>query len=163
MKRARLYVSLWAQAHVAVIDTKAWKEIARWKAEEHPNEMVLSKDGAHLFVANANRNSVSVIDVESGKTVETLVAELTPDAPPGNTPNSLAISPNGERLFVANANINTVAVFEIEKPGHSRSLGFIPSGWYPTSVRAAKGGSCSSRTERGREPCKPPLCAARRQ
>lgn len=139
-KRARLYVSLWAQAHVAVIDTKAWKEIARWKAEEHPNEMVLSKDGAHLFVANANRNSVSVIDVESGKTVETLVAELTPDAPPGNTPNSLAISPNGERLFVANANINTVAVFEIEKPGHSRSLGFIPSGWYPTSVRAAKGG-----------------------
>ncbi len=139
-KRERLYVSLWAQAHVAVIDTKSWKEIARWKAEEHPNEMVLAKDGAHLFVANANRNSVSVIEVATGKTIETLVAELTPDAPPGNTPNSLAISPNGERLFVANANINTVAVFEIEKPGHSRSLGFIPSGWYPTSVRATKGG-----------------------
>ncbi len=139
-KRERLYVSLWAQAQVAVIDLKTWTETARWKAEEHPNEMVLSKDGAQLFVANANRNSVSVIDVASGKTIETLVAELTPDAPPGNTPNSLAISPNGERLFVANANINTVAVFEIEKPGHSRSLGFIPSGWYPTSVRAAKGG-----------------------
>ena len=139
-KRERLYVSLWAQAQVAVIDLKSWKEIARWKTEEHPNEMVFSKNGAHLYVANANRNSVSVIDVESGKTIETLVAELTPNAPPGNTPNSLAISPNGERLFVANANINTVAVFEIEKPGHSRSLGFIPSGWYPTSVRAAKGG-----------------------
>ena len=140
-KRGRLYVSLWAQAQVAVIDLKEWKEVARWNAEDHPNEMVLSKGGSHLFVANANRNSVSVIDVETGKTVETLVAELTPDAPPGNTPNSLAISPNGERLFVANANINTVAVFEIEKPGHSRSLGFIPSGWYPTSVRAAKGGT----------------------
>ncbi len=139
-KRDRLYVSLWAQKHVAVIDTKSWKEITRWDAEEHPNEMVLSKDGAHLYVANANRNSVSVIDVGSGRTIETLVAELTPDAPPGNTPNSLAISPNGELLYVANANINTVAVFEIEKPGHSRSLGFIPSGWYPTSVRAAKGG-----------------------
>ncbi|MEO6787771.1 MAG: beta-propeller fold lactonase family protein [Chthoniobacteraceae bacterium] len=139
-KRDRLYVSLWAQKHVAVIDTKSWKELTRWDAEEHPNEMVLSKDGGHLYVANANRNSVSVIDVASGKTIETLVAELTPNAPPGNTPNSLAISPNGERLFVANANINTVAVFEIEKPGHSRSLGFIPSGWYPTSVRAAKGG-----------------------
>ncbi len=139
-KRERLYVSLWAQAQVAVIDTKAWTELARWKAEEHPNEMVLSKDGGQLFVANANRNSVSVIDVASGKVIETLVAELTPNAPPGNTPNSLAISPNGERLFVANANINAVAVFEIEKPGHSRSLGFIPSGWYPTSVRVAKGG-----------------------
>ncbi len=139
-KRGRLYVSLWAQAHVAVIDLKEWKEIARWNAEEHPNEMVLSKGGSHLFVANANRNSVSVIDVETGRTVETLVAELTPNAPPGNTPNSLAISPDGERLFVANANINTVAVFEIEKPGHSRSLGFIPSGWYPTSVRVVKDG-----------------------
>ncbi len=139
-KRGRLYVSLWAQKHVAVIDLKEWKEVARWDAEEHPNEMVLSKDGGHLFVANANRNSVSVIDVDSGKTIETLVAELMPDAPPGNTPNSLVLSRDGERLFVANANINTVAVFEVEKPGHSRSLGFIPTGWYPTSVRAAKGG-----------------------
>ena len=140
-KRGRLYVSLWAQAHVAVIDLKEWKEIARWKAEEHPNEMLLSKDGAHLYVANANRNSVSVINVESGETVETLVAELIPNAPPGNTPNSLAISADGEFLFVANANINTVAVFEIENPGRSRALGFIPSGWYPTSVRVAKGGN----------------------
>ena len=139
-KRGRLYVSLWALAKVAVIDLKAWKEIARWKVEDHPNEMLLSKGGGQLFVANANRNSVSVLDVETGKIIETLVAELTPNAPPGNTPNSLALSPNGERLFVANANINTVAVFEVEKPGHSRSLGFIPSGWYPTCVRVAKGG-----------------------
>ncbi|MEQ1851258.1 MAG: bifunctional YncE family protein/alkaline phosphatase family protein [Chthoniobacteraceae bacterium] len=139
-KRSRLYVSLWALAQVAVIDLKEWKEIARWNAEEHPNEMVLSKDAGHLFVANANRNSVSVFDVESGKSIETLVAELMPSAPPGNTPNSLALSADGERLFVANANINCVAVFEVEKPGHSRSLGFIPTGWYPTSVREAKGG-----------------------
>jgi len=139
-KRGRLYVSLWALAQVAVIDVKEWKEIARWKVEEHPNEMLLSKGGGSLFVANANRNSVSVLDVESGKTIETLVAELMPNSPPGNTPNSLALSPNGERLFVANANINCVAVFEVEKPGHSHSLGFIPTGWYPTSVRAAKGG-----------------------
>jgi DNA-binding beta-propeller fold protein YncE len=138
-ERGRLYVSLWAQKHVAVIDLTTWKEIARWEVEEHPNEMLL-KGGKHLLVANANRNSVSVIDVDSGRVVETLVAELMPDAPPGNTPNSLALSPNGEFLFVANANINTVSVFEMEEPGKSRSLGFIPSGWYPTSVRVAKGG-----------------------
>jgi DNA-binding beta-propeller fold protein YncE len=139
-KRGRLYVSLWALAQVAVIDLKEWKEIARWKVEEHPNEMLLAKGGRHLFVANANRNSVSVLDLENGKTVETLVAELSPNSPPGNTPNSLALSADGERLFVANANINCVAVFEVEKPGHSHSLGFIPTGWYPTSVRVAKGG-----------------------
>ncbi len=137
--RARLYVSLWAEKHVAVIDTKEWKEIGRWETEEHPNEMLLTKDGAHLFVANANRNSVSILDTKTGKVEETLVAELVPNAEAGNTPNSLALSANEELLFVANANINCVAVFEVEKIGKSRSLGFIPTGWYPTSVRVAKG------------------------
>ena len=41
---------------------------------------------------------------------------------------------------MANANINTVAVFDITTPGKSRSLGFIPVGWYPTSVRVSKDG-----------------------
>jgi DNA-binding beta-propeller fold protein YncE len=138
--RNRLYVSLWGQKHVAVIDTAEWKEIARWQVEEHPNEMLLTKDGKHLFVANANRNSVSVVATETGKVEETLIAELMQNAPPGNTPNSLALSPNEEILYVANANINAIAVFEIETIGKSRSLGFIPTGWYPTSVRYLKGG-----------------------
>lgn len=138
--RERLYVSLWGEKHVAVFDTKEWKEIGRWEVEEHPNEMLLTKDGKHLFVANANRNSVSVVSTETGKVVETLIAELFQNAPSGNTPNSLALTPNEEFLYVANANINALAVFEVETIGKSRSLGFVPTGWYPTSVRYAKGG-----------------------
>ncbi len=139
-KRRRLYVSLWAQAEVAVVDTREFKVIGRWKVEEHPNELLLSKDGKRLFAANANRNSVTIVDTGSGKTLETLVATLTPDALPGNTPNSLALSPDERRLFVANANINTVAVFDVATPGAARSLGFIPVGWYPTSVRVTPDG-----------------------
>ena len=139
-KRERLYVSLWAQAAVAVIDTATFKVVARWTAEEHPNEMLLSKDGKRLFVANANRNSVSVLDTATGQPIETLVAELQPGAAPGNTPNSLALTPDEKLLFVANANINTVAVFDIATPGKSASLGFIPVGWYPTSVRVTADG-----------------------
>ena len=139
-KRHRLYVSLWAQAAIAVIDTKTFQVVARWKAEAHPNEMALTRDGARLFVANANRNSVSVLDTATGATSETLVAELRPGADPGNTPNSLALSPDEHRLFVANANINTVAVFDIAAPRAARSHGFIPVGWYPTSVRVTADG-----------------------
>ncbi len=138
--RARLYVSLWGQASVAVIDTKEFRVLEKWKVEEHPNEMLLTRDGAHLFVANANRNSVSVVDTTTGRIVETLIAELQPNALPGNTPNSLALSPDEKRLFVANANINTVAVFDVHEIGKSRSLGFIPVGWYPTSVRVTPDG-----------------------
>jgi len=145
--RHRLYVSLWAQAAVAVIDTRAWREVARWPVEDHPNEMLMAADGRRLFVANANRNSVSVIDLDSGAAAETLVATLTPEgetggaaAPPGNTPNSLALSADDRRLFVANATINAVTVFDVSEPGRARSLGFIPVGWYPTSVRLTAAG-----------------------
>ena len=34
--RERLYVSLWGQKDVAVIDLKEWKQIARWRVEDHP-------------------------------------------------------------------------------------------------------------------------------
>ena len=139
-KRSRLYVSLWAWASVAVIDLKTREIVGRWKVEEHPNEMLLSKSGRHLFVANANRNTVTVLDTETGKPVETLLAELLPNSPPGNTPNSLALSPDEKLLFVANANINTLAVFDVAEPARSRSLGFIPVGWYPTSVRVTADG-----------------------
>jgi DNA-binding beta-propeller fold protein YncE len=139
-KRGRLYVSLWAQSSVAVIDVAARAVLTRWPTEEHPNEMLLSKSGKFLFVANANRNTVTILDPGTGKPLETLVAELKPDSPPGSTPNSLALSPDEKTLFVANANINAIAVFDTTTPGQSRSLGFIPVGWYPTSVRVAPDG-----------------------
>ncbi|HEY4416876.1 MAG TPA: alkaline phosphatase family protein, partial [Verrucomicrobiae bacterium] len=139
-KHNRLYVSLWGAASVMVLDTKTNAVIARWPVGQHPCEMVLSKDGKKLFVANANENTVSVLDTASGRALETLWATLFPDSPPGATPNSVALSPDEKTLFVANANINAVAVFDVSDSGHSRSLGFIPTGWYPTSVRVTLDG-----------------------
>ena len=139
-KKGRLYVSLWNQSAVAVIDTATFVPVSLWATEEHPNEMVLTKDGRRLFVANANRNTVTALDTVTGRASETLLAELQPGALSGNTPNSVALSPDEKRLFVANANINTVAVFDVAEPGRARSLGFIPVGWYPTSVRVSPDG-----------------------
>ena len=136
----RLYVSCWAQARVAVIDLKTRQLAGYWPAEPHPNEMALARDGHYLLVANANHNTVSVLETSSGRVIETLAAELLPASPPGSTPNSLALSPDEKLLFVANANINAVAVFDFSQPGRSRSLGFIPVGWYPTSVRVTPDG-----------------------
>lgn len=138
--RNRLYVSFWGMASIGVIDLAQRKPIARWTTDDHPNEMLLNKAGTLLFVANANRNTVTLIDTESGRIVESLASELEPQSPPGSTPNSLALSPDESLLFVANANINAVAVFDVGRPGHSRSLGFIPVGWYPTSVRLTPDG-----------------------
>jgi DNA-binding beta-propeller fold protein YncE len=138
--RDRLYVSLWAQRAVAVVDLKSNLVVARWPTEEHPCEMALAHSGKYLFVANANRNTVSVLDTDNGRLLETIWAAFFPQSPPGATPNSLALSPDERTLFVANANVNAVAVFDVSLPGKSRSLGFIPVGWYPTSVRVTPDG-----------------------
>lgn len=138
--RRRLYVSLWAHASIAVIDLPSRSVVAHWPTQEHPNEMLLSKSGKHLFVANANRNTVSVLRTDTGKTLETLVGAQYANAPAGSTPNSLALTPDEKTFFVANAGNNNVAVFDVATPGRSRPLGFIPVGWYPTSVRVTLDG-----------------------
>ncbi len=139
-KRQRLYVSLWALGKVAVIDIKSNRLTSLWLTEEHPNEMLLTKSGKYLYVANAHRNTVSVFDTDKGQAIETIWAALHPKSPPGSTPNSLALSPDEKTLFVANAANNNVAVFDVSTRGKSRSLGFIPVGWYPTSVRVTPDG-----------------------
>ena len=102
--------------------------------------MALTRSGKLLYVANASRNTVTVLDTDSGRAVEHIWAALYPNSPPGSTPNSLALSPDEQTLFIANADNNMVAVFDVSKRGHSRSLGFIPAGWYPTSVRVTPDG-----------------------
>lgn len=138
-KRGRVFVSLWAKATVLVLDAKTGADLARWAVGQHPNEMLLADDG-RLYVAEANLNSVSVIDTTTGRVTERLSASLFPNSPPGSMPNSLALSPDGELLFVANANNNNIAVFDVETVGKAKSLGFIPVGWFPTSVRVTRDG-----------------------
>ncbi len=135
-KGKRLFVSLWGKAAVAVIDREDGKVVATWKTQSHPTEMALSPDGKTLFVACANSTQVSVLDAaHNGDPLETINCALYPQAPSGNTPNSLCLTPDGEILFVANADANNLAVFKVSDPGKSVALGFIPVGWYPTSVR----------------------------
>src|SRR5262249_58109258 len=65
---------------------------------------------------------------------------LYPKAPNGSTPNALGLSPDGRRLLVANADNNTVAMVDVSKPGASRVIGFVPTGWYPTAAQFTRDG-----------------------
>jgi DNA-binding beta-propeller fold protein YncE len=131
----RVWTTLWLKSAVAVIDLEKNAIVATWPTELHPTEMVLSPDGKILFVACANSTKVSVLETASGKSLQTISCALFPGAPAGNTPNSLCLTPDGSLLFVANANNNNIAVCNVNDPNHAKSLGFIPVGWYPTSVR----------------------------
>ena len=134
-KKHELYISLWGGDKVLVFDTRQRKTITTIAVGDNPNELLLTQKGNYLFVANANDNSVSVIDIKLRKEKEVLNAALFPHAPAGSTSNGLALSANERTLYVANADNNCLAVFDVAEPGRSRSKGFIPVGWYPTNIK----------------------------
>lgn len=133
--KKELYISLWGGDKVLVFDILKQAMTTEISVGDNPNELLLNKSGTILFVANANDNSVSVIDIKQRKVLEVLNAALYPNAPEGSASNGLALSENGKTLYVANADNNCLAVFDVSKPGFSKSKGFIPVGWYPTNVK----------------------------
>jgi hypothetical protein len=102
---------------------------------DNPNDLCLTNNGKYLFVCNANDNSVSVISTEQNRVVEILNSALYPNSPSGSTTNSVALSKDNKTLYIADADNNCLAVFDVSLPGHSKSMGFVPTGWYPTCVR----------------------------
>ena len=134
-KRPELYISAWGGQKIWIFDTEHNTLMDSVATDDHPNDMAITSDGRWLYVANANANTVSVIDAPARKLIETLHTALSPDAPIGSTTNSVCLAPDGKTLYIANADNNYLAVFDVADPGHSRSLGFIPVGWYPTCVR----------------------------
>lgn len=133
--RKFVYVSVWGGDRLLKIDANTSQIKASTEVGDNPNEIILSKKGDRIFVANANDNSVSVINTATMKVTETLNAALYPDAPSGSASNGLALSADDKRLYIANADNNCLAVFDVEEAGNSRAMGFIPVGWYPTNVR----------------------------
>ena len=134
--KKELYISCWGCDKLIVFNTVARSVTDEITVGDNPNDICLSKSGKFLFVANSNDNSVSVINTESKKVIETLTSSLYPDAPPGSTTNGLALSPDEKTLYIANADNNCLSVFDVSQPGKSISKGFIPTGWYPTCVKS---------------------------
>lgn len=136
VNKKELYISCWGCDKLTVFNTTERKIDMQIPVGDNPNDICITKNNKFLFVANANDNSVSVINIKERKVIETLIASLFPDAPPGSTSNGLALSEDNKTLFIANADNNCLAVFDVSNPGFSNSKGFIPVGWYPTCVKA---------------------------
>jgi YVTN family beta-propeller protein len=104
----------------------------------HPVALLLSRDQSRLYVANSLSDTISVIDTKSDQIVSTVL--LRPRAArdlPGVSPVALALSPDEKTLYAAVGDMNAVAVIDT---ADSELLGYIPTGWYPSSVAVAHDG-----------------------
>ena len=133
-----LYISCWGCDRIVLFDTGLGKITGTISVGDNPNDLCITRDGWFLYVANANDNSVSVIDTRQMKVIETLNAALYPDSRTGSTTNGVALSSDEKTLYIANADNNCLSVFDVSTPGSAKSRGFIPTGWYPTCVRVVK-------------------------
>lgn len=133
--KKELYISVWGGSRVVIVNTETQKITAEIATNKNPNDLLLTRNGQFLYVANGNDNTVALIDLSKKQISETLTTSLFPNAPIGSTPNGLALSEDEKTLYIANADNNCLAVFNVETKGRSHSIGFIPTGWYPTAVK----------------------------
>lgn len=146
--KTKAFVSLWGDGTIAVVDLKNGYKVSHLTVERHPTAMILNHDKSRLYVVNSNADSVSVIDTELAKVVETINLKLAENEPIGVSPEGLALSEDEKTLYVANAHANAIGVVSLESrveskekskdsrlsTPHSRLLGFIPTGQYPSAV-----------------------------
>ena len=126
----------------------ARERTATVRAAQEP--ITASPTGKFVYVANANSDTVSVIDAAKDEVVETIDCKPEAKLPFGTGSNAVALSPDGLTLFVANGTGNCVAVVALGSlsggpvppndvtPSHV--TGMIPTGWYPGVVRLSADG-----------------------
>jgi YVTN family beta-propeller protein len=116
---------------VSVLDLKLHASIAELEVGLHPTGMALAADAHRLFVANANSDTVSVIDTNRLRQIETIPVSPEPGIPFGSEPNALAVDRAAKTIYIANGGDNAIAIFDV---ANKRMRGYVPTAWYPGSV-----------------------------
>ena len=117
---------------VSVVDLSAGKQVKAIKVGLHPAGMTVS--GARLYVANAYSDSLSVVDFETDEVVRTIDLSV-PIAGGvfGSGPNSIAVTDEGQ-AYVTLGQANAVAVINLQGRDAHPVIGYIPTGYFPTSI-----------------------------
>jgi YVTN family beta-propeller protein len=117
---------------VSVVDLSAGKEVRALKVGLHPAGMTVS--GSNLYVANAYSDSLSVIDLNTHEVVRTINLSVPiAGGAFGSGPNGVAVTDDG-RAYVALGQANAVAVINLQGRDAHPVIGYIPTGYFPTSI-----------------------------
>lgn len=128
----KVYVASERDGVVETFDWRARSMPNPIKVGTAPTGLLFNKAETKLYVANAASDTVSVVDTRTDKVVDTIV--LRPTAMPGLpgvSPTGLTLNADESRLYVACQDMNAVAVVSTAS---RKLLGYIPTGWLPTSV-----------------------------
>ncbi|HUI31676.1 MAG TPA: alkaline phosphatase family protein [Candidatus Acidoferrales bacterium] len=139
MTNGTLLVSIWSSKRIEAFNgTRLLYHVV---TGDHPTEIAIGKESRYAYVANANDNSVTAIDLKTHRAVSNVSTALYPDSPEGSTTNSVCATNDGKYVLAANADNNSLAIIDVSDVKAPKPIGFIPVGWYPTKVLELKDGT----------------------
>ena len=139
----KVYVSNWGERSVSVLRAGDLGSIGTVAVGLHPSALTMDPVHPRLYVANADDDTVSIVDTTTDRVARAVSLAPYPGAPAGGTPNAVAVSPDGRRLYVANAGNNDIAVVDLGAVSETAAphlAGLIPTAWYPTTVTLSRDG-----------------------
>ena len=139
---ARVVVTDWGGCGVTVLDSRTLHTIGRicigpktgpgnTDPGVHPTAIAAVPGGSRVVFTASNLDEAVEVDARTLRVVRIFDVAPYRGAPPGSYPDGVAI--HAGLLYVANAGNDDVAVFDLRS---GRSLGLIPTAWYPTGLAA---------------------------
>jgi YVTN family beta-propeller protein len=132
---SKLYVASERDSAVYVLNTfdpAQIKLVATIPTGSHPDALLLDKGQRRLFVANADSDTVSIVDTSTDAIAATVL--LRPSIArelAGASPTGLALSADEKWLYVTLGDMNAVAIVDVKD---KEVESYVPAGWYPTGV-----------------------------
>jgi YVTN family beta-propeller protein len=117
---------------VSVVDLAAEKQVGTIAVGLHPTGMTIF--GNLLYVANAYSDSVSVVDLKTGKAVRTINLSVPiAGGAFGSGPNGVTVVGGGQ-AYVTLGQANAVAVVNLQGRDANPVVGYIPTAYFPTGI-----------------------------
>lgn len=117
---------------VSVVDLITRKLTTTIHVGLHPAGMTVV--GSRLFVANAYSDSLSIIDLDTNKVTRTIDLSVPiAGGTFGSGPNGVAVTERGT-AYVTLGQANAVAVVDLQGRDANPVIGYIPTGYFPTSI-----------------------------
>jgi PQQ-dependent catabolism-associated beta-propeller protein len=114
---------------ITIVDGVALEPVDTIKVGNRPRGIILSPDGAYLYICASDDHTIEIMETATRKIVGTL--------PSGPDPELMDLSPDGNTMYVANEDDNLVTVIDIP----SRTvLAEIPVGVEPEGMGVSHDG-----------------------
>src|SRR5262249_7596973 len=124
---------------VARVDLETGAVTREISVGRHPTALAWDEQGARLYVAAGNSDSIAIIDTKTSVVTSHIAIAPFKQRKIGLAPTSLALSPNRATLYVALGGVNAVAMYAVG--GAQAALkGLIPTAWYPSSIDVSADG-----------------------